>query len=354
MRFAWRVLKVVLINLLLCVVLLIPIELYFGTWLSGRGAISKFDARPIVEKITSPSYPAGTIITFRRDRFGLRGGPKNPADIDVLAVGGSTTIERYLDETDTWTAALQRLLREAGCPTTIANAGIDGYTTEGNIASFDGWLDKIPGLKPRFVLVYVGINDAMLDPGETDLLGSVRYPSDWREFQHYVAAHSALYQAYVMLRGSLRAHEAKLVYNQSLVPRVIRWEPAVLPPDFAAIVAKKVAAYRQRLAELNKVIRAFGARPVYITQLRGDGGKVDGQWQQWHGSNGAVDGATLEALDAATLTFCRDTGEACVDLAGQIDFAPGEFGDPIHTTVAGSARIARFLAAALHPLLCSR
>jgi lysophospholipase L1-like esterase len=355
MRFVRRALKVVLINLLLCVILLIPVELYFGTWLSGKGAISKFDAQPdTLEKRASPFYPPGTAITFRRDRYGLRGGPENPADIDVLAIGGSTTIERYLDEGDTWTAVLQRLLREGGCPTTIANAGIDGYSTAGNIASFDGWLDTIPGLKPRFVLVYVGINDAILNPRKADFLGSERYPTRWRQFEHFVAAHSALHRAYSMLRGALRARKAKLVYNQSPVPRTIAWQPAALPAGFAATATEKVAAYRQRLAELSRLIHTFGARPVYVTQRRADGRQVDGQWQQWPGTNGARDTATLDAIDAATLAFCHASGEACVDLAGQIVLGPGDFSDSIHTSPAGSARVAQFLADALRPLICPK
>ena len=111
MRLVLRILTIVLINLSLCIVLLIPIELCFGTWLSGQGAIARFDSQPnIFQQIGSPSYPAGSMIIYRRNEYGFRGGPVNPAKIDVLAIGGSTTNERFLDENDTWTAALQGLL----------------------------------------------------------------------------------------------------------------------------------------------------------------------------------------------------------------------------------------------------
>ena len=355
MRLVLRALRVVLINLLIGVALLVPIELYFGTWFSGQGAIAKFDAQPnTFEKLSVPHAPPGKLITFRRDQFGFRGAPANPADIDILAIGGSTTIERTNDENDTWTAVLQRLLREEGCPMTVANAGIDGYATAGNIVSFDGWLDRVPGLKPRFILDYVGINDAIADPAKVNFLDSERYPGRWRQIQHFVAAHSALHRLQKTLRGWLRARQAKLPYGETPPPRTLAWEAASLPPDFSAVVAQKVERYRQRLTELNRVIRKFGSRPIYITQRRADGRLVDGQWQQLHGSHGAFDAATLAAINAATLEFCRDSGETCIDLAGQLDLPPDEFSDSIHTTPAGSAHIARFLATALSPILCRK
>src|SRR5437764_14886392 len=98
------------INLLIFVALLIPVELWFGQWFTGPGSVSLFDATPgRVEIRPSSFYPAGAIITNSRDRFGFRGGAQDPAKIDVLVLGGSTTAERYIDDKDIWTAQLQTL-----------------------------------------------------------------------------------------------------------------------------------------------------------------------------------------------------------------------------------------------------
>jgi hypothetical protein len=43
---AWRAAKVAGMNLLVMLVLLIPVELYFGSWLDGPGAVSLYDATP--------------------------------------------------------------------------------------------------------------------------------------------------------------------------------------------------------------------------------------------------------------------------------------------------------------------
>jgi hypothetical protein len=45
-----RVLKIVAVNLLLLILLLIPVELWFGHWLDGPGAISMLDANPTASK----------------------------------------------------------------------------------------------------------------------------------------------------------------------------------------------------------------------------------------------------------------------------------------------------------------
>src|SRR6266851_10296992 len=100
---ALRAAKIAGINLLLLLVLLVPLELYFGYWLAGPGAVTLFDATPgRVEVRSSPLYPPGTTITNSRNQYGFRGGPADPARIDMLVLGGSTTAERYIDDKDIW------------------------------------------------------------------------------------------------------------------------------------------------------------------------------------------------------------------------------------------------------------
>src|SRR2546423_8884765 len=65
-----RVVKSVGINLLLIVLLLIPLELWFGSWLDGPGAVSMLDANPgRVEHRSSPLYPSGNRITNSRTQY---------------------------------------------------------------------------------------------------------------------------------------------------------------------------------------------------------------------------------------------------------------------------------------------
>src|SRR5229473_4229323 len=349
-----RAAKIVGINLLLLLVLLVPLELYFGYWLAGPGAVTLFDATPgRVEVRSSPLYPPGTTITNSRNQYGFRGGPADPARIDMLVLGGSTTAERYIDDKDIWSVQLETLLHQGDCPIGVANAGLDGYSTVGHIASFNGWFDAVSGLKPRFILAYIGINDAAVSPRSAWYEDSTRYKSRWRQFEHYVAARSALRRLYGTWRGWWQARQAGLLHDEVPITLTTVWQPASLPAGFETAVAEKVQAYRLRLARLTQLIHEFGAQPIYVTQKRLDGRLVDGAWQEIPGSESARSAATLAAINRATLEFCRERGEVCVDLAEEIDFAPSEFADGVHTRPSGSAHIGRFLAGALQPVVCA-
>ncbi len=237
----------------------------------------------------------------------------------MLALGGSTTAERYIDDQDMWTAQLETGLRQSDCPMTIANAGVDGYSTVGDIASFNGWFDRVPGLKPRFMLVYVGINDAAVNPKAAWYEKSVRYKSQWRQIEHYVASRSALHRLHVALRGWWQARENQLIHDELPITAGTQWEPASLPLDFAATAAPKVESYRRRLSRLTALIRDFGARPVYITQRRMDGRLVDEHWQQIAGSDGARHTAAVDAINHATLAFAMTPARrASISPAGSI------------------------------------
>jgi lysophospholipase L1-like esterase len=353
--FIARAAKIIVINLLVLVALLVPAELIFGSWFSPAGAISlSFGAAPNMLRVfSSPLYPDRPTIIYRRNANGFRGPDVDPAHIDIVTIGGSTTNELWLAEEDTWTAKLQTFLRQRGCPETIANSGIDGYTTQGHIASFDGWFDRIPGLKPRFVLAYIGINDVALDanaPRQRLIKGSDTGPLD--RLSAYVAANSAVYRLYSQLRGWWHARRAGLAHGMSVVRQDAVWQAAPLSASQLDHVRAEAAGYRGRLEQLNARIRAFGARPIYVTQLRIDGRQVDGTWQQTGDWQGAISVATLQALNRELLGFCREKGEMCVDLAGKLVIPTDEFYDPMHTTPTGSARIAHFLADQLAPIVC--
>jgi len=352
-----RAAKIVGINLLVLVALLVPIELIFGNWFSATGSISLSYGYPnLLRVFSSPLYPDRPTIVYRRDANGFRGPGVDPAKIDIVAIGGSTTDEVLVAEEDTWTARLQTLLRQRGCPETIANSGIDGYTTQGHIASFDGWLDRIPGLKPRFILAYIGLNDTGLDAAAPTLRTSNhwarRETNPWARFSAYVAANSAVQHLYSQLRGWWHARRAGLGHGLVAVRPDVPWEPAPLSPSQLEYIRAEVSGYRGRLEQLNARIRAFGARPIYVTQRRVDARQVDGTWQEVGGSHGALYVATLQALDRELLGFCREKGEICIDLAGKLAMPTDAFYDSMHTTPSGSALIAQFLADELTPIVC--
>ena len=41
----------------------------------------------------------------------------------------------------------------------VVNAGIDGQSTHGHIWNFKFWFNKIPSLKTKYIIFYIGINE---------------------------------------------------------------------------------------------------------------------------------------------------------------------------------------------------
>lgn len=342
-------------NLILIVAVSIAAEMLFGTWLFGPDFGTLNVPRDVRRSFDVSDLYGGASTTYTRDRHGLRGDyGGDPAAIDILAVGGSTTNEVFLSDDETWTATLQRKLRADGLDIFVANAGVDGQSTRGHLAAFDRWFPQIPGLSPSFVLLYVGINDIDLTPDDNHRAqpDSMRSNGAWRRFREYVQNHSALYRAFRIVRGHLKARRARLIHGED--PDALKriWAAAP-PPDLATVgkqLAPALAAYAERLRTLNRRIRAMGSKPVFITQRASTYRMVDGVLYGYRTPNGGIsidNYGRLSVFNRTTLAVCAEVEALCVDLAKRMDVRDGDFYDYVHTTPQGSARIADILHAAL-------
>lgn len=112
-------------------------------------------------KYTNEFYGQINETYYQRDQYGLRDNCEDPSKIDILTIGGSTTDQRYINLEDTYQSVLAEKLSDfLDKDICISNAGVDGHSTYGHIFSFKNWFNLIPNLKPKYVLLYIGINDA--------------------------------------------------------------------------------------------------------------------------------------------------------------------------------------------------
>ena len=72
-----------------------------------------------------------------------------------------------------------------------------------------------------------------------------------------------------------------------------RWVPARVPDGFAERLRPQLDAYRKRLQILPARTRAFGAPPIYMTQINGNGRLLGGVLHQVEGSDGGTAFAEL-------------------------------------------------------------
>jgi hypothetical protein len=350
--------RVALVNLAVLVGLLIVVELILGTWLFGANLGTLNVHTNVQLRIAdSPYYPPGTIVHYRRDRFGLRGDyGGDPARITLLAVGGSTTNEQFVAEGDTWSSIVGRELGAQGKPIVVANAGVDGHSTAGHIRSFDFWFSKVPGLKPRYVLYFIGINDRGVAPDAISGPDSLAHDGPYRRARTYVENNSALVRGVRTVRGWFAARRIGVHHGTGKgETKESRWVPAKVPLDLAARLRPNLDGYAKRLRLLHAKTLAFGATPIYVTQINGDGraaaGVVDGGVQEIEGSGGSRTFAELSLYNAELLKFCADVKAHCIDLASELRFGPGDYYDSVHTTPQGSRKVGMYLAGKLAPLL---
>jgi lysophospholipase L1-like esterase len=346
-----RAFRIAAVNAGLLVAVLAAAELMFGSWISGpdysvlnipRNTVRHFDV--------SELYPGHGPAVYTRDKHGLRGPYADPGKIDIMVMGGSTTDEIFIADGLTWVDQLRQAFAEEGRPKAVVNAAVDGQSSLGHIRAIDLWFPNIPGLKTRFVLVYIGINDVAVNERDISQFDEMKSPEPLRRFRYYLMNNSVLYNRFRQIRGMFAARRMHLVHG-ALKTMVTEWQPAAAGPDEAALaksLAPRLDAYRGRLKTLAAKIRGdMKAEPIFVTQKRGDYKIADGRLmvRVMKGGKPPTDEPrrTLQAFNRVTLAACAELKVPCVDLAAGLDFQEGDYYDQIHTTPAGSRRIGRFI-----------
>lgn len=110
------------------------------------------------EEITDPI--SGRLTRFRTNALGHRGppiGPKAPDEFRILVLGDSVTLSAYTDQSETYPAVLEQLLRTGGRNVRVINAGVAGASLREELLILNE-----TGLivDPDVVLVGLFLNDA--------------------------------------------------------------------------------------------------------------------------------------------------------------------------------------------------
>ncbi|WP_161539572.1 SGNH/GDSL hydrolase family protein [Paramagnetospirillum kuznetsovii] len=338
--------KIAAFNLGLLLAVAVAAELVFGAWLSSdpldRIALPR-DTRLTVS--AKGLYPHGDTFTYRRNHWGFRGAELDPAKVDLVTLGGSTTNQMYLPEDQTWQAVLTDAFRQAGRPMVIANAGIDGQSSVGHLVALESWLAHVPGLKPKLVLAYVGLNDVHVGGNVVDQL---KHSSRYKWFTQ----NSALFRLWQSALGALNARKARLNHESFDFASAVWTTQAAEPPESDLAPTD----YARRLRLMAEKIRALGAEPIFVTQPRGDWRFRDGRGEGIvtpAGPNGVDQHRRLAAHNAAAMAVCGELRMTCLDMGSQWIFAEGDFYDVAHNTPQGAAKIGSMIFEGLkdHPLL---
>lgn len=360
-----RAAGVLLINILVLLVLLIPIELIFGNWIRPIGLTDlkrfsipvdvSFDFDVSNLYTGSPRNP----IKSSRDQWGLRGDYGTLADVNILTIGGSTTDQRYLDDQATWQAAAERELERLGRPLKIANAGVDGQSSVGHLFDFQYWFPLLTDLRPQVMLYYTGAND-VLRHATRDRYDARVDASTWR-FK------SATFQLYRTFRDNMRARDVR-VWHGRMHPTTEDdfTDKGMLTDDERRDIASQMTSiFLTNIEQLTRHTLEAGAVPIYVTQTafawNADQEPPRGLKETVH-----IYGTEMNYADVAFLhqsanrglmDYCARERLTCLDLASDVRFGVEDYYDYLHNTPAGAEKIGRYLAtriAALDPGIFGR
>ena len=351
-------LRVIFFNVIILLSGLFMLELIMGSWFSKSTFGRLIVPNEIKRKFNVSNLYDQEISLYIRDQYGLRGNYGKPSDIDILTVGGSTTNEIFVNEGETWSDRLAAAFQDSGYNIQVANAGIDGQSTIGHLKNFELWFSLIPKLKPKYIILYVGINDSALaektEINQQDIMKNNRRP-----IRQYIRNNSAIYSMYANIRGMIHARDAQLLHGGKK-PRTYEYVyPKILfdVDTRAQEISGALQAYANRLEKIIYYIRELGAQAIIVTQnaavYRYDSNgkllvrKIDGQVNQ----KDLLDHATLLSHNQTAMVVCQKLNAICIDLAEKLRLDVEDYYDSIHTTPSGSAKIGRFLFQILKPYI---
>lgn len=336
---------------------IVMLELIFGSWLTEdkwkeANSINIIRDRQLTYSVKHIYGEEMKTVSYSRDEFGLRGGCKDPKDITILTLGGSTTDQRLTSDGKTYQDVLQALLREEmGGDICISNAGVDGHSTFGHLASFDKWFPLIPQLKPKYFLLYIGINDAGFVSKPISVFDTYKRSTE-SSLLSTLREKSALYQLLKKSRDiflSLNSHNAYAEHS-SRPPFESEYTAQSLSADAFSQVEKNSKAFQQRLVGILGEISNRDATPICVSQphlaVSNRNGKTLGLPNMFYFEEKSYNGLDYEfsinSLNATMKKLCIQADGFYIDIAAK-SFERGDYYDVVHMNSNGTFRLGKYL-----------
>jgi len=351
-----HILAVLAVNLLLLAAGVVAVELIFGGWLDPRrlNRLNILKDRVYRHDVSKLYAAANPVVTYTRDKYGLRGSYSSPGDIRILTVGGSTTDQRHIGDGQTWQDVLQKRFEQAGLRIPVANAGIDGQSTFGHIANFKWWFPDIPGLAPEFILFYVGLNDYHKDVA--DRFDRYVFEGDNPGIGERIRDNSAIWHLLKTLQGTYKAMIVSRIGHERVNFGGLTWVRDPLQSDYG-FMAPRLEAYAARLRLLADLTRQAGAAPIFVSQpsrhYRVTAQGIEGQPELTSVDGRRINGVDfyrlMRKMDGVAESVAREKGALYVDLAGRGEWTDADFYDLVHMTPQGAAKVGNLLYEAFKP-----
>ena len=344
-------LRLIVVNLVVLLSLSLIVELVFGGWVRSDNNLSNVVGiqRDIKTQYKQQLYKGPELVSYSRDKNGFRGISSfdQPTRIEVLTIGGSTTDQKFITDTSTWQERLEKRYRKSGKDLSISNAGVDGQSTIGHIKNFMLWFPRIKGLKPKYVVFYIGINDVFRfqDDSRHDVMEN--YNMNGRIVAKF-KDNSAIYNLYRRLSGSMKTSKLRVVHRTVDFAKTTYVETTQLDSGFYANYdLYNVPAFKSRIRQLIDFTESMGATPVFVTQpvryyIR-EGDRVTGVDSMGLYKNVKYSGVDLYKILLRLNKAIRETAGdkyQVVELTDGMNLDDLDFYDFVHMTPKGTEKLA--------------
>lgn len=278
-------------------------------------------------------------------------GEEIPEDFEkytsIIAIGGSTTACRAINEGQDWIHVFKHLFQEnTDEKIWVNNAGLDGNSTYAHLILLKSHISKIA---PDYIFYLIGINEVE----RKDLnLADLR----WQTKSSY------------SLKDWLKKHSEVALMIETIKRRFFGYKfdangemQAIKNPTFTEIDTQKIKthlasqkpylkAFENRLRTLINETKAIGTKPVLITQpfLLGEGKDpktgIDLETiETWIFDNGHARWLVLESYNDVTRRLAEEYNIPCIDLAQEMPKSTEYFYDSMHFTKAGAQKVGEII-----------
>jgi lysophospholipase L1-like esterase len=317
-------------------------------------------------------------VEFRANSLGMRADELEPSHTRaLLAVGGSTTLCRVLDQTKTWPYRLQtKLNQQQGDQSAwVGNIGMSGRKAPHHVLHLRYLLPRLPQIQT--VLVLMGINDLTLRLSHEDY--RARLPADADFEDAYLDGAFMIHPRHAGSGAAWYRHLALWQWGQQLYGQesIVRQH---IPRDTGTRTYRKFRQRRQHakairpsLPDLTDALKeyaadiedmiatahTYGRRLIFLTQptLWKAGLSPDLEALLWFGGIGNFQAEpeheyySVEALahgmdlyNATLVETCRKHQIEVIDLATQLPKDTTVFYDDCHFNEGGAEQTAQIIA----------
>ncbi|OGR56383.1 MAG: hypothetical protein A3I11_04235 [Elusimicrobia bacterium RIFCSPLOWO2_02_FULL_39_32] len=317
---------------------------------------------PINEKIeikNNKNKKLDKLIKHSRNSLGFRGDnpPQNFTDyLTIMTIGGSTTECFYLSDEKTWPFLLGKEMEKKFNKCWINNAGLDGHSTSGHIVLME---DSIIKIKPKMILLLIGINDVNLSFFDKNKEVSESFV--YRSVKKIIKPMINYSETLTLCFNIFRYNQALL--NYKITDKALMSESKIvnqLQIDKYLNRDRFLQAYKIRLKKIVDLAKRNEILPILITQPMYCGWKSKNpdiefekilslgffnQKELWK---------KLELYNDITREIGKKENLLVIDIAHELESNPNYYYDLMHHTNEGAKKVAQIIYKKLVPFVLKK